>query len=360
VTDTMPAVICRAPHDYRLEEVAVPVPGPGEALVRVEAVGICASDVKCYHGAPKFWGDATTPGYVHPGVVPGHEFTGVVVELGAGAGERWRIEVGDRVVSEQIVPCWDCRYCRRGQYWMCAVHDIYGFRRRTPGAMAPYMIFPEGALVHRVDRGVPAVHAAFAEPLSCALHAVERATIAFEDVVVVAGCGPIGLGMVAGARARSPQTIVALDASPARLDLARACGADVTVDIAGGEADAVIGELTGGYGADVYLDATGHPSSVVQGLRLLRKLGTFVEYGVFGAEVTVDWTVISDDKELDVRGAHLGPHCWPAAIRMIEEGVLPLERICSHQLPLGDFASGLDLVAEGTRSVKVTLLPETA
>jgi threonine dehydrogenase-like Zn-dependent dehydrogenase len=73
--------------------------------------------------------------------------------------------------------------------------------------------------------------------------------------------------------------------------------------------------------------------------------------------VTVDWTIISDDKELDVRGAHLGPHCWPAAIRMIESGALPLDQICTHQLPLADFAEGLELVADGRSSVKVTLMP---
>jgi threonine dehydrogenase-like Zn-dependent dehydrogenase len=94
-----------------------------------------------------------------------------------------------------------------------------------------------------------------------------------------------------------------------------------------------------------------------RGLALLRKLGTFVEYSVFKDNVSVDWSVISDDKELDVLGAHLGPHCWPAAIRMIESGALPLDRICTHQLPLDGFEEGLALVAEGTSSIKVSLIP---
>jgi threonine dehydrogenase-like Zn-dependent dehydrogenase len=116
--------------------------------------------------------------------------------------------------------------------------------------------------------------------------------------------------------------------------------------------------MTEGYGADVYLEASGHTAAVGQGLRLLRKLGTYVEYGVFGADATVDWSIISDDKELDVRGAHLGPHCWPAAIRMLQAGILPMDRICTHQLPLAEFQRGLDLVADGTESVKVTLIPD--
>ena len=94
-----------------------------------------------------------------------------------------------------------------------------------------------------------------------------------------------------------------------------------------------------------------------QGLNLLRKLGTFVEYSVFGSDVTVDWSIISDDKELDVRGAHLGPHTWPAAIKMIESGKLPLDRICTDQFPLEKYQDALDLVGDsGGASVKVSIV----
>ena len=354
---TMRAVVCHGPEDYRPGDIPVPVPGPGEALVKVEAVGICASDLKCYHGAPKFWGDENRPAWAETEVIPGHEFVGTVVQLDDEATSRWGIGVGDRVVAEQIVPCWKCRYCLAGQYHMCAVHNIFGFKRATPGAMAEYMIFPAGALVHRVSADLPPAHAAFAEPLSCALHAVERAQITFDDVVVVAGCGPIGLGMIAGAKAKTPKLVIALDLAPDKLALALKCGADLTINIAEHDPVAQINDLTDSYGADVYLEGTGHPSAVGQGLNLLRKLGTYVEYSVFGSDVSVDWSIISDDKELDVRGAHLGPGCWPAAIRMIESGRLPMDEICTHQLPLEDFQQGLDLVASGQNSVKVSLIP---
>ncbi|KZF11536.1 iditol 2-dehydrogenase [Rhodococcus sp. EPR-157] len=357
IPEKMAAVVCHGPEDYRLEEVPVPVPGPGEALVRVEAVGICASDLKCYHGAAKFWGDENRPAWAETDVIPGHEFVGEIVVIDDEASARWNVGVGDRVVSEQIVPCWKCRFCLRGQYHMCAPHDLYGFKRRTPGAMASYMVYPAEALVHKVSKDIPPAHAAFAEPLSCSLHAVERAGITFDDVVVVAGCGPIGLGMIAGARAKNPAHVIALDMQPDKLALAKECGADIVIDIRNEDAEKIVKDLTDGYGADVYLEGTGHPTAVPQGLNLLRKLGTYVEYGVFGSDVTVDWSIISDDKELDVLGAHLGPYCWPAAIRMIESGVLPMDKICSHQLPLADFQKGLDLVGTGTESVKVSLIP---
>ncbi len=357
VPEKMRAVVCHAPQDYQIEDVPVPAPGPGEALVKVEAVGICASDLKCYHGAVKFWGDENRPAWAETEVIPGHEFVGTVVQLDDEAASRWGIAVGDRVTSEQIVPCWECRYCADGKYWMCQPHDIYGFKRSTHGAMAEYMVFPARALVHKISPDLPPAHAAFVEPLSCALHAVERADIRFEDVVVVAGCGPIGLGMIAGAKAKSPKLVVGLDLAQDKLDLALECGADLVINIGQEDAVARIKDLTGGYGADVYLEGTGHPSAVGQGLNLLRKMGTFVEYSVFGSDVSVDWSIISDDKELDVRGAHLGPHCWPAAIRMVESGMLPMEKICTHQVPLSDFQKGLDLVASGKESIKVSLIP---
>jgi len=357
MSTTSTAVVCHGPKDYTLEEITIPQIGPGEALVRVEAVGICASDVKCYQGAPKFWGDDTRPAYVEDDVVPGHEFVGVIEEIDDEARQRWGVDVGDRVVAEQIVPCGDCRYCLRGSFWMCQKHTIFGFKQAAFGAMASHMIYPRQARVHKVRGDIPPAHAAFVEPLSCSLHAVERANIKFEDVVVVAGCGPIGLGMIAGAAAKNARAVVALDLDERKLAIAKKCGATHTINIGSEDPWDVVSSLTDGYGADVYLEGTGHPSAVAQGLKLLRKQGTFVLYSVFKEEVTVDWTIISDDKELDVLGAHLGAHCWPDAIRMVESGILPLDEICTHQLPLADFQKGFDLVASGKESIKVSLIP---
>ncbi|MGD7788880.1 alcohol dehydrogenase catalytic domain-containing protein [Propionibacteriaceae bacterium Y1700] len=166
--------------------------------MKVEAVGVCASDLKCYHGAAKFWGDENRPAWAQTGITPGHEFVGEIVAGSEEAMSHHGVAIGDRIVGEQIVPCEKCRYCRRGEYWMCGPHDMFGFRNHN-GAMAQYLIIPINARVHRVSKDLPPHHAAYAEPLSCALHAVERASITFGDVVVVAGAGPIGLGLVAGA-----------------------------------------------------------------------------------------------------------------------------------------------------------------
>ncbi|MFT5375733.1 MAG: threonine dehydrogenase-like Zn-dependent dehydrogenase [Candidatus Latescibacterota bacterium] len=354
---TMRAVVCHGPRDYRLQEHSVPKPGREEVLLRVLAVGICASDLKCYLGAPLFWGDDQREGYCQAPVIPGHEFVGQVAALGAGAAEKYGLALGDRVVSEQIVPCRQCRYCQRGQYWMCQVHDIYGFRQNTFGAMAEYVLLPEGALNYKVPGSITDAHAAFVEPLGCAIHAVQRAQIELDHTVVIAGAGPLGLGMVAAARRKSPQLLISLDLNEARLDIARQCGADLTLNPSVVDVVDEVRQLTDGYGCDVYIEATGHPAAVEQGLHMMCKLGTFVEFSVMREPVTVDWTIIGDTKELDVRGAHLSPYCYPIAIDMLAKGLLPMQQIVTHQLPLEQFQQGIDLVASGEQSIKVVLVP---
>ena len=138
------------PEVLKYEDFPDPVCHPRGIVIRVEAVGICASDVKCFEGAPMFWGDATRPRYCEPPVVPGHELVGTVAEIDDEAGSRWGVRVGDRVVAEQIVPCEECRYCRRGQYWLCRRNDVFGFHQRTQGAMAEYMALPPLARAARL------------------------------------------------------------------------------------------------------------------------------------------------------------------------------------------------------------------
>jgi threonine dehydrogenase-like Zn-dependent dehydrogenase len=354
---TMRAVVCHGPEDYRMEEVPAPTAGPGEVVIRVEAAGVCASDVKCYTGAPLFWGDAHREGYCQAPIIAGHEFIGTVAVLGEGAAEEYGLAVGDRAISEQIVPCWSCRYCKRGQYHLCLPHDIYGFRSRTPGGWAEYMKFPAGALNHKVPASIPVEHAALVEPLACSLHAVQRGSIEIGDTVVIAGCGTLGLGMVAYARMKSPGALVAVDLSDDRLARAKKLGATHTLNPRRDDVTAAVKAMTEGYGCDVYIEATGHPASVEQGLHAIRKAGTFVEFSVMREPVTVDWTIIGDTKELNLMGAHLGPNCYPPVIRSLETSAVDGSVFITHRLPLEAFAEGIELVHAGKDSLKVLLIP---
>ena len=116
-------------------------------------------------------------------------------------------------------------------------------------------------------------------------------------------------------------------------------------------------KLTEGYGCDVYIEATGHPESVPQGLHMIRRLGTFVEFSVFGEPVTVDWTIIGDTKELNIHGSHLGPYCYPLAMDMLVKGQVPADDIVTHAFPLEDFDEAFQMVKHPGDAIKVMLTP---
>lgn len=357
IPNMMQAVVCHGIEDYRLEDVPTPSPGPGDVLVKVEACGVCAGDVKAYQGAPMFWGGGIQEPYVETPVIPGHEFVGVVAALGEGAGELHGFQVGERVVSEQIVPCGQCRFCQRGQYWMCQVHNIYGFQQSVNGGMAEYMIFPARGRHHKVSKDISLEAAAMIEPLACSIHAVNRAQIELGDTVVVAGAGPLGLGMIAVARMKNPGCLIALDLRDDRLQLAKDFGADIIMNPDNDDVVAAVLQQTDGYGCDVYIEATGDPSGVTQGLQMIRKLGRFVEFSVFTDPTTVDWSIIGDRKELDIFGAHLSPYTYPLAIEYAQSGQIPIGEAVTHKFPLAEFAAAFQKAKERDHTVKVLLIP---
>ena len=354
---SMQAIVCHAPLDYRLEDVPIPHAGPGEVVIRVTACGVCASDIKCYTGAPLFWGDEHRKPYVKTPVIAGHEFIGEVVQLGEGAAEKHGLKLGDTAIAEQIVPCWDCRYCNTGKYWLCQVHNIFGFQPVVNGGMAEYMKFPSSSIVHKVPSEIPKEYAAMIEPLSCSIHAVQRGNIEFGNVVVVAGAGTLGLGMIAAAKLKNPSILIAVDLLPMRLDAAKKLGADVTLNPSETDAIQYVLDLTDGYGCDVYIEATGHPKAVEQGLYMICKAGTFVEFSVMREPVTVDWTIIGDTKELNIHGSHLGPYTYPLAIDYIHNEKIDVSHIITHQFPLEEFPTAFEMVQNGTDSIKVQLIP---
>lgn len=354
---TMKAVVIHGPEDYRLQEMPVPQAGPGEVVIKVDHAGVCASDMKCYFGAVHFWGDGVLPGCCEPPITTGHEFAGEVVQLGEGAGEKHGLALGDMVVSEQIIPCGECKYCQTGRYWLCRKHDIYGFRKGVPGSWAEYMKFPALARNYKLPDGMSRSHAAVVEPLACSIHAVQRAQIQLGDVVVIAGAGTLGLGMIGVAKLLNPSLLISIDPKDYRLEVAKTLGADLALNPDREDAVARVMELTDGYGCDVYIDATGYPESVLPGLLMLRKLGTFVEYGVFREPATIDWTIIGDKKELSVLGAHLAPYSFPLAIDYIQRGLVDVSRIVTHELPLDQYEKALHMVHDATESIKVLLKP---
>ncbi|GAA0179744.1 erythritol/L-threitol dehydrogenase [Clostridium sediminicola] len=353
--EMMKAVVVHAPGDYRLEEVQRPKAGAGDVVVKIGHAGICGSDLKASHGSDMFWG-GDNPWLKAP-VIPGHEFYGIVVELGEGAAEKHNIKIGDRVTTDQINPCGECRFCKSGKYWMCEVHNIYGFQKDVAeGSMAEYMKFGSNSEIYKIPDRLTFEEASILEPMACAIHTIQRANIEFEDVVVLAGAGTLGLCMVQLIKLKTPKKLIVLDLDNERLATAKKFGADLVLNPKEEDVMKIVKELTGGYGCDVYIEATGSPVGVKQGLQMIRKLGRFIEFSVFGQETTTDWSVIGDRKELDVRGSHLSPYTYPVAIDLFERGLVSAEGIVSAVYDLKDFKEAFEK-AENPKNKKILLKP---
>ena len=336
---TMKALVAYDKGNYRFEpNYPTPVCGPDDIIIKTEGCGICAGDLKCFHGNST-WGDATHKKWVRPPFIPGHEFLGHVVEKGEHVTEY---EIGDRIIAEQIVPCGKCRFCQSGKYWMCQPHATFGFQKENNGGMAEYVRYPKNARLYKVPENISLEQALLIEPYSCAKHAVDRAEITSADVVVISGAGTLGLGMITYASQFKPAKLIVLDMMEERLKKAKEFGADMTINPGKENALDKIMNLTDDYGCDIYIEAAGHPSSVIQGLQMIRKLGTFVEFGVFAQSTTVDWTLIGDNKELNVLGAHLSPHCYPYVIEHIADGTLKTDGVVSFLFSLEEWEKAFE------------------
>ena len=350
---TMKALVAYGNGDYRLE-TAYPVPECGEddIIIKTEGCGICAGDLKCQHRAAMFWGDEKEAPWVKPPFIPGHEFVGRIVKMGS---QVKGFSLGDRITADQIVPCGECRFCKSGRYWMCQPHSIFGFQNTNNGGMAEYVRYPKTSVISRVPEDMPLDQALLIEPYGCSKHAVDRAQIGNEDVVVISGAGTLGLGMITYARMKNPSKLISLDMADNRLEKAKEFGADITINP--GREDVVqrILDMTDGYGCDIYIEATGHPSSVVQGLKMIRKLGRFVEFSVFGEPTTVDWSIIGDRKELDLLGSHLSPYCYPFVIENISNGNLKTEGVVSKTFSLEEWETAFDYATGKYGDFKVAI-----
>lgn len=353
---TMKALVMHAPNDFRIEDVPVPqIEDENEIIIRVIAAGICAGDVKTLHENIRIWGTCPEDRYIQAPVIGGHEFYGEVVEKGANVKD---FEIGDLMISEQIVPCCNCDYCRQGHYWMCRESDVYGFKKHTQGAFAKYMKIHARGINHKIPKTLKPEEAVLIEPYACSMHAVERGQIRHQDVVVISGLGVIGLGMVNAARLRAPRLLIGLDLRENRRKKALEFGCDIVLDPSSVDVVAKIKELTGGYGCDVYIEAVGAEKSVQQGLAMIRNLGRYVEFGVFPNLIKADWNIIGDTKEIDILGSHLGPYCYPPVIKGIADGSIKTDGVCTHMYPLTQWKEAFETAQRNPDAIKVALIPK--
>jgi L-iditol 2-dehydrogenase len=212
---------------------------------------------------------------------------------------------------------------------MCEKHDLFGFQNNVNGGMAQYVKLTKEAIPWLVPADMPIEKAALIEPYACSFHCVERAQITARDVVVQSGVGTLGLGMIGAIKQANPGLLIVLDMIDERLEKAKEFGADIVMNPGKVDVEKEIKALTDGYGCDIYIEATGNPASVRQGLTIIRKLGRFVEFSVFGKETTVDWSIIGDRKELDILGSHLSPYAYPFVIENMLKGNIKTNGVVS-------------------------------
>ncbi|MFM1561561.1 MAG: galactitol-1-phosphate 5-dehydrogenase [Roseibacillus sp.] len=328
-------------------EKPTPEPGPDDLLIRVKACGICGSDI---HGMDGSSGRRIPP------IVMGHEASGVVEQCGANI-RAW--SEGDRVTFDSTIYCGECDYCKSGHVNLCEDREVLGvstpdFRRQ--GAFADYVVVP-GRICHRVPESVSYEEAAFAEPVSVALHAVRRAQIQAGDSAVVVGAGLIGLLVVQGLKRAGCKTIIAIDLADERLELALQLGATAGLR---SDRDAVVGEvqkLTGGEGADVVMEVVGINPTVTLAINCARKGGRVCLVGNLAPQVEFPLQAVVT-RELDVLGSCAINGEYPDAIAAIAAGEINVKALISEIVPLSDGASWFARLHEGKEPLlKVILQP---
>lgn len=335
-------------NDIRCDEIPVPAPESGGLLVKVEACAICGTDLKMF-----LKGDPRVP----TGQTIGHEFVGVIVELGKGA---LAFHPGQRVTMATSIACGHCPYCRRGFSNRCEA--LTPISRSYPGAFANYIAVPrravDGGNVIQVPDEIGDL-AALAEPLSCVINAQSLAGIQFGDTVVIIGFGPLGALHAQAARARGAMRILVIQRSAERRARAREFSVDAVIDPQEADPVAEVLRHTGGMGADVAIACAPIPEVQELAFSLVRKGGMVNLFaGLPSGESTIPLdTRLIHYREISVSGgSDSTPRHVELAVRMLAAGTVP-EAIITHRLPLERFADGLSLMRE-SRGLKIVLKPE--
>jgi len=326
----------------RLELRELPVPevaNVDDVLVRVEACGICGSDVAILAG-------------LHPVVlntVIGHEFVARVEAVGKAVTH---IKPGDYVAIAPNLSCGVCPYCRLGMTNHCLNWTCLGVHRN--GGFAEYTIAPASAVLPLSDT-LPLEEAVFIEPLSCVYAGTSRIKIQPGEPAVVMGAGPIGLIFVKIFRASGAGKIIVSDVMPLRLEYARKAGADITVNPKEQDLAEIVQHETG-IGAPVVVDTVG--TQAQEATKLAAKQGRICLFGVnSAARPTLEQWLVTHN-ELQIFGTFVGVNMFPAAIRMLESGVVRLSDLLSHRLPLHDIHKGFEAIQAG-QAIKIMVSPRS-
>jgi 2-desacetyl-2-hydroxyethyl bacteriochlorophyllide A dehydrogenase len=342
------AVTFQAPGEVRLEERPDPsLEGADDAIVRVEATGICGSDLHIYHGRVA----------IEPGFVIGHEYVGTVIEAGDAVTG---VEVGDRVLGCYGTACGGCFFCRRGEYHKCDAARVFGHGATLgslQGAQAELLLVPNANLtLRRIPQGLSDEAALFAGDVAgTAYHAVTEGGFEPGGSVAVLGLGPVGLCAVQVARAAGASEVVGVDTVEERLGMAESFGA-TPIHLTDGNPRGEVKRLTSGRGVDLAIEAVGHPDALDLACRLARKAGTVSVTGVYAERTEVHMGVVWI-KALTLRTGHANVigHL-DRVLAMLAAGVIDPAPLVTHRMRLEE-APEAYAVYDRREALKVVLHP---
>jgi threonine dehydrogenase-like Zn-dependent dehydrogenase len=365
MADMVRAAVQVGPGQIELREFPRPKVGPDDGLLRVEANGICGSDVETYRGHL---------GGPRPAFIPGHEPLGIVEEVGDRAAARWGVQAGDRVALEVIVPCRSCQDCLTGRYQFCRNrkygHGVTGIDIEPIlwGGLAEYMYLSPTSVMHRMDTSLPPELAATYNAMGAGVRwACHLGEVGLGDTVLVLGAGQRGIAAVVAARAAGAGTIImtGLAADAHKLALARELGADHTIVVDGEAAqDTVqrVEEITNGELADVVLELTPLAAGpVADALLAVRRGGRVVLAGLKGNREIPLRTDLIINRALTIRGAFgVDARGMADAIALIESRRFPLEKMHTHTFGLDDAELAIQTLGgevPGEQAIHVSVHP---
>jgi alcohol dehydrogenase len=344
----MKALVYHGPGQKAWEDAPKPtILSDTDAIVRVDAVTICGTDLHILKG--------DVPA-VTDGRILGHEAVGTVETVGSGVKT---VKVGDRVLVSCITACGACRFCREGRYGQCLGGGGWILGHKIDGTQAEYVRVPfADTSTYQVPAGaVDEQILMLADILPTGYEVgVLNGTVQPGDVVAVVGAGPIGLAAIMGARLFSPSHIVAIDLADSRLEAAKQFGADVVVNNSREDAAAIIGELTGGLGADVSIEAVGVPATFEQAVRLARPGGHIANIGVHGEPATLHledlWI-----RDVTITTGLVDTYTTPTLLRLVTSHQVDAGRFVTHHFTLDEFEKAYDVFARAgdTGALKVVL-----
>lgn len=341
----MKAARIYAPGDLRIESVDRPTIQDNEILVRVKACGICGTDVHLYKMG--------TPSMAQKPVIPGHEFSGEIEEVGSSVTN---LRTGDRIVGTGLRDCGVCYWCQN-EKGFCPNPTVPG--EGLDGAMAEYVVIPNpmlGALVFRIPEGMDWKEAAIIEPMSVSCYAVEQAHIREGETVVVLGAGVIGLGVLQACKTAGASKVIVSEPSKMRRELASKLGADVALNPIETDAAAMVAEVTSGHMATTIFECSGSLAAFLQAPLMIQPFGKIMQVGIYekSLELPPDLTkLMFQFRNITIRGC--GGQRWDKALEYIQSGAIKTNDLITHVFPFEKVKEAFEIQSNSEEAIKAVI-----